>query len=211
MIHLIKKNSFCIFGAGNGGSQTVQVVMPPPPVPPTVNLYPAVLTPPLVGQSNYINSFSYAEMVDLISDGPIEGLVNNNGTKVYDENIFEAIFLNETPIKQTSLIKKYSVEIPVIKDALKKFWKDNQILPEDINGISKTLTPADFLNNPFFENSTVKIKSYHPSYSLYNFAENTQKNFNFNVAIKIDASHYLNSKCIIVTIFFSQIQRINNL
>ena len=178
MIHLIKKNSFCIFGAGNGGSQTVQVVMPPPPVPPTVNLYPAVLTPPLVGQSNYINSFSYAEMVDLISDGPIEGLVNNNGTKVYDENIFEAIFLNETPIKQTSLIKKYSVEIPVIKDALKKFWKDNQILPEDINGISKTLTPADFLNNPFFENSTVKIKSYHPSYSLYNFAENTQKNFN---------------------------------
>ena len=61
MKHLIKKNLF----QGGGKSK-------PKPTP-------ALLKPPELGNYEILNSYSVVEIVDLISDGPIEGLVNQNG------------------------------------------------------------------------------------------------------------------------------------
>ncbi len=97
MKHLLKKNKLTIRGAGGGSAGGA----PAPPGPVAVQMYPAVLAPPLMGQTNYISSFSYAEIVDLISDGPIEGLINQDNKKVYGQDIFEGIFLNGVPVKET--------------------------------------------------------------------------------------------------------------
>ena len=40
---------------------------------------PAVLNPPKIGDFQFGASFSIAENIDLISDGPIEGLVDPEG------------------------------------------------------------------------------------------------------------------------------------
>ena len=45
---------------------------------------PATLTPPQIGDMQMASSYSYAEVLDLISDGPIEGLVNQNGLVLKD-------------------------------------------------------------------------------------------------------------------------------
>ena len=43
---------------------------------------PATLLPPELGVHQLGSSFSYAEILDLISDGPISGLVNQNNSRV---------------------------------------------------------------------------------------------------------------------------------
>lgn len=80
-----------------GGSQSA-----PPPKPPVVIQYPNVLTPPQDGGLETIESYQYSEVVELLSDGPIEGLVNKNGIKVDGVNLFEGVYLNDSPIKETS-------------------------------------------------------------------------------------------------------------
>lgn len=57
---------------------------------------PAVLRPPNTGLFPNISSYSVSEVVDLISDGPIYGLVNKSGQK---DTIFQGIYLNNTPIE----------------------------------------------------------------------------------------------------------------
>jgi len=42
-------------------------------------IIPPVYLPPQLGEHQYGASHSYAETIDLITDGPIEGLVNQNG------------------------------------------------------------------------------------------------------------------------------------
>ena len=59
---------------------------------------PATLTPPQMGDMQMASSYSYAEVLDLISDGPIEGLVNQNGLVLKDENILQGIYLDDTVI-----------------------------------------------------------------------------------------------------------------
>lgn len=63
---------------------------------------PPILKPPKLGAYQILNSYSVAEIIDLISDGPIEGLVNQNGQRLKGEKILEGIYLDNTPIKQTS-------------------------------------------------------------------------------------------------------------
>ena len=182
MKHLIKKNKLTINGAGGGGGGSS-----PPPPPPTVTQYPSVLAPPQMGNVASISSFSYAELIDLISDGPIEGLVNKNGKKIYEENIFEGIYLNDSPIKETSSTKTQKISIDFLKRALKDFWSDNKNCFK-----TKTVTPPDALtlnvdgsvdsfnrvlnvgsssidiDNANFD-SGIKITSYAPKNSAYNF------------------------------------------
>jgi hypothetical protein len=59
---------------------------------------PAILKPPVVGELQLSSSYSYAETLDIISDGPIEGLVNKNGLTLTDEHILQGIYLDDTPI-----------------------------------------------------------------------------------------------------------------
>jgi hypothetical protein len=59
---------------------------------------PAILYPPQLGDMQLVASYSYAETLDLISDGPIEGLVNKNGLRLSDKDILQGIYLDDTVI-----------------------------------------------------------------------------------------------------------------
>ena len=90
MNHFNKKNFSFIQGAGGPKK-------PDPPPPPT-------LKPPVMGDLQAISSYEYVENVDLISDGSIDGLVNTRGEYVNDAGIFEGIYLEDVPIKQSSSV-----------------------------------------------------------------------------------------------------------
>ena len=59
---------------------------------------PPIYKPPEMGQLQYGASFSYSETLDLISDGPIAGLVNEGGEVMKGINILKGIYLDDTPI-----------------------------------------------------------------------------------------------------------------
>lgn len=59
---------------------------------------PAVLSPPKIGDFQFGASFSFIETLDLVSDGPIEGLVDSKGNLLKDENISRGVYLDATPI-----------------------------------------------------------------------------------------------------------------
>jgi hypothetical protein len=173
MKHFLQKRKLTIFGAGGG---------PKAPPPPIITLYPAVLTPPLLGDTNQITSFSYAEMIDLISDGPIEGLVNKDGNKVYDENIFEGIYLNDVAVKETSKINTEKISISTIKEKIKELWATDdanniKIIPNN-SFLYKGITDQNFkaIGDDRFPNG-VNIRSYHPDISLYQFVKQTSEKF----------------------------------
>ena len=84
MKHLLKKLS--IAGAGGKGGK------PKPPI----------YKPPVMGELQYGASHSYAETLDLLSDGPIEGIVNAHGELVNGLNILQGIYLDNTPVAVTS-------------------------------------------------------------------------------------------------------------
>jgi len=63
---------------------------------------PAVLRPPEIGNFQVLNSYSVVEIVDLISDGPIEGLVNQNGQVLgAGKSVLQGVYLDNTPIQVT--------------------------------------------------------------------------------------------------------------
>jgi hypothetical protein len=86
MKHLLKKKSFQ--GAGKK-----------PKIP---DPKPSILRPPNLGKYKTLQSYSVAEIIDLISDGPIEGLVNQNGQLLTNANILQGIYLDNTPVESTS-------------------------------------------------------------------------------------------------------------
>ena len=59
---------------------------------------PPIFLPPNMGELQYGASFSYAETIDLISDGPIAGLVNPLGRVMEGMDILQGIYLNDTAI-----------------------------------------------------------------------------------------------------------------
>jgi hypothetical protein len=79
MNHILKKISI----AGGGGGNE-----PKPPV----------YKPPILGELQYGSSISFAETIDLISDGPIEGLVDRNGRVLEELRILQGIYLDDTPV-----------------------------------------------------------------------------------------------------------------
>jgi hypothetical protein len=63
---------------------------------------PATLNPPKVGDYSIAASFSYSETVDLISDGPIEGLSNSNGYVLNPESYLQGVYLNDVPVEESN-------------------------------------------------------------------------------------------------------------
>ena len=63
---------------------------------------PASLNPPLYGEINLAASYSFAETLDLISDGPIEGLVNKDGLILTSNTILQGIYLDGTVIQESN-------------------------------------------------------------------------------------------------------------
>ena len=88
MKHLLKKKNF------QGAGWFSKPKIPDPK--------PSILRPPNLGKYKTLQSYSVAEIVDLISDGPIEGLVNQNGQLLTNTNILQGIYLDNTPVETTS-------------------------------------------------------------------------------------------------------------
>lgn len=51
------------------------------------------------GNASHLESYTEVEFLDLLCEGPIEGFVNANGALLTSDNIYQSIFLNETPIQ----------------------------------------------------------------------------------------------------------------
>ena len=85
MSHILKKIS--VAGAGKGGNQ------PKPPI----------YKPPELGELQYGASHSFSEVVDLISDGPIEGLVDKDGHILQGLRILQGIYLDDTPVAVSNI------------------------------------------------------------------------------------------------------------
>jgi hypothetical protein len=74
---------------------------------------PAILTPPKLGKFNILSSYSVAEVIDLISDGPIEGLVDQNG-KTLKKDIFKGVYLDNVPVQNTERLSEKDTSIAKI-------------------------------------------------------------------------------------------------
>lgn len=72
---------------------------------------PATLRPPAIGDFQFASSFSYVENLDLISDGPIEGLVNKKGSLLDPQNLSQGVYLNGTPVQVSNDFKVLDTEI----------------------------------------------------------------------------------------------------
>ena len=94
MSHILKK--IAIGGAGGKNKK------PKPPI----------YKPPVMGELQYGASYSYAETLDLISDGPIEGLCNRYGEIVDGANLLQGIYLDDTPVAVSSELRRSSNTLP---------------------------------------------------------------------------------------------------
>ena len=65
---------------------------------------PSILREPNLAGYKILQSYSVMEIIDLISDGPIHGLVNKNGADVgvKSSSLLQSIYLNNTPVQNTS-------------------------------------------------------------------------------------------------------------
>ena len=72
-------------------------------------IIPPVYLPPQLGSQQYGASHSYAETIDLLTDGPIAGIVNQNGLICDGGNILQGIYLDDTAVAVTdnSTLKGY--------------------------------------------------------------------------------------------------------
>jgi hypothetical protein len=65
---------------------------------------PSILREPNLGGYRILQSYSVAEIIDLISDGPIHGLVDKNGKDVNrgGGSLLQSVYLDNTPVQNTS-------------------------------------------------------------------------------------------------------------
>jgi hypothetical protein len=103
---------------------------------------PAVLRPPEIGNFQILNSYSVVEMIDLISDGPIEGLVNQNGQVLEDgQSILQGVYLDNTPVQVTN-------------PRFEEYANENKIFHIDIqSGLNK-------FGDTFYDNNSESYKKY---------------------------------------------------
>jgi hypothetical protein len=91
MNHFSKKYIKGIVGAGKKGGGGSPPLPPPPPT----------LKAPKLGDLQALSSYDYAESIDLVSDGEIDGLVGVNGEYIDNIRLFEGIYLNDVVIRQS--------------------------------------------------------------------------------------------------------------
>jgi len=128
---------------------------------------PAILNPPKLGGFKSISSYSVAEIIDLISDGPIDGLVDQNGA-ILQESIFKGIYLDNTPIQNTESLNPTnsygSLSIANLTNAISSIYMENgkfktivkQVLPTEGVFIAKSDSeriPVFYTTIPEYEKS----------------------------------------------------------
>jgi hypothetical protein len=131
---------------------------------------PAILNPPKLGGFKTVASYSVAEIIDLISDGPIEGLVDQN-SRTLSKDIFKGIYLDNTPIQNTetlSLATIYnSLSISSLTNAISSiFIKDGKFKtitkqPLPTEGVFFSRYKAD--DDAYYQTS---IPNYEKSWSI---------------------------------------------
>ena len=118
--------------AGAGGPKK-----PDPPPPPT-------LKPPKMGDLQAISSYEYVESIDLISDGVIDGLVNQRGEYIDDVGIFEGIYLEDFPIKQSTSYSGNAVYTGYLDFVGNKlsgvFYSNNEFVEKTLSSVSSELS-----------------------------------------------------------------------
>jgi hypothetical protein len=95
---------------------------------------PAVLSPPKIGDFQFGSSFSFVETLDLISDGPIEGLVDSKGNLLETKDISRGVYLDATPVSIAT-----NTEDSENQDSVTDFKKINV----DISSAFQNLNIAD--------------------------------------------------------------------
>jgi len=143
MNHFLKKNFSTLVGAG-GGSKGDK------PEPPT-------LLPPKLGALSAINSYSYSESVDLLSEGPIEGIVNQNGQYLDGNRIFEGIYIDDTPIKKTTdaynFLSRQDVSLSSLMEQITNTWVvDGEFVDKSFLSLTSenvSYDPLRSVNDPY--------------------------------------------------------------
>ena len=105
MKHFIKKSTF----AGASFS------------PPRQKILAGTLRAPQLGNFDISASYSTIEIVDLLCDGPIYGIVNDEGADVTNDHLMQGIYLDNTPIEVSNskgLVNNFDVKysLPLITD-----------------------------------------------------------------------------------------------
>jgi hypothetical protein len=70
----------------------------------------AILTPPAV--TEVLQSSSTLSVLDLLSEGPIEGLVTKDGKYADGLRLFESFYLDGIPVKQLEVLTPTAKDIP---------------------------------------------------------------------------------------------------
>ena len=141
---------------------------------------PPVFRPPKLGEMQYGASYSFLETLDLISDGPIQGLVNKNAEVVNGPDLLQGIYLNDSP-----------VQVSLKSDSSKVNIADSSPTQADITG-DITLTnffnhlaesnPDDLIVEPTGQptNFTGKAGLVAPDWSQFGTGNNSVHTFNTN-------------------------------
>lgn len=173
MDHFLKKKSIIEGAGGKRGGGGGSIVIPPSPPPP-----PAELQPPKLGALQSLASYSYAENVDLISDGPIDGLVNQNGQYVQGHRVFESIYFDNVPVKKsidssysgTSAIASSEFSLTGTADNIYNLWfRSGEFNGKDFTGVSHVNATGgiNFLTGRYGP-SVLKTRSYFSNYASVN-------------------------------------------
>jgi predicted phage tail protein len=154
--HFLKKNLSNLQGAGGGGGGGGGSAPPP-----------AELNPPKLGKLQTLSSYSYAEIIDLVSDGPIEGIVNQNGQYLFGNRIFEGIYFDNTPVKK-SFDASYTGENPIetadyslseLSSKVSGLWyKGGQYQDRDFTGVRAIVATGNMVDNLMVGRLDVVVK-----------------------------------------------------
>jgi hypothetical protein len=170
---------------------------------------PATLKPPQVGDMQLAASYSYSEILDLISDGPIEGLVNKNGLRLGNKDILQGIYLDDTVVavsndlvveSQATYNTSFTATNSTYIKSLKQFFINLQNLNiTTIANISadknyKTITSFNFILSENTESTTLNI-NYFDDYDAQilngGFIRNT--NYVYGVTNNDNNGNYINT------------------
>lgn len=140
---------------------------------------PPVYKPPAMGDLQYGASYSYAESLDLISDGPIEGLVNQNGILVTEGlRILQGIYLDDTPVAVTD-----EAEVATSRNSVSEL-EETQL---ESNPVDITSSGATSCKN-FFVSLQEALDSYNPDGRASSLKYNNNKQSVWNSEPEVSPS-----------------------
>ena len=121
---------------------------------------PATLTPPKLGDYEVASSYGYSEILDLISDGPIEGLTNKQGYVLPYNSLLQGVYLNNVPVEESNL--KF---LPNFGE--KTFLKEQEAFASGFSQIFENIYDAD-IDDTLGEVDTKSITELYQVFVQYN-------------------------------------------